>query len=272
MQHAPILHRMRRAAPLRSAPVRSEPAYDRIGRTYVRTRTTDPRVAARVHAAVGPARRVLNVGAGTGNYEPPGVVVTALEPSMTMIRHRADDAAPVVQGVAEHLPFADDSFDVTMGTLTLHHWSDLAAGLAEVRRVSRRQVFLLFDIRLTHGFWLLDYFPQVRGLASEADAPTPDDLRAHLDVRHVEAVPVPADCTDGFGAAFWNRPERYLEPDVLAGMSFTAVLDPGDLRAGVDALAADLASGRWDHRHGNLRELAELDVGYRLVVAGVTSP
>jgi len=255
-----------------------DPVYDRIGRTYVRTRTTDPRVAARIHAAIGPARRVLNVGAGTGSYEPgpvgaTGPVVTALEPSMTMIRHREAGAAPVVQGVAEHLPFADASFDVTMGTLTLHHWADLAAGLAEVRRVSRRQVFLLFDRTVSHSFWLLeDYFPELRELASEAAAPTADDLRAHLAVRRVEAVPIPADCTDGFGAAYWNRPERYLDPDVLAGMSFTAVLAPEDLRIGLERLAADIASGEWNRRYGHLRELAEFDVGYRLVTAGVTSP
>lgn len=256
----------------------SAPAYDRIGRTYVRTRATDPRVAAQLHAAMGPARRVLNVGAGTGNYEPgtvdgAGPVVTALEPSMTMIRHRSSVAAPAVQGVAEHLPFADGAFDVVMGTLTLHHWSDLAAGLAEVRRVSRRQVFLLFDRNVSHSFWLLeDYFPELRAVASEAAAPTTDDLRPHLDVQRVEVVPIPADCTDGFGAAFWNRPERYLDPDVLAGMSFTAVLEPDDLRAGLDALAADIDSGEWDRRHGHLRDLAEHDAGYRLVVAGVTSP
>lgn len=252
-----------------------EAAYDRIGRTYVRTRTTDPTVAAQIHAAIGPATRVLNVGAGTGNYEPGGddTTVVALEPSMTMIRQRAPGSAPVVQGVAEHLPFADGAFDAAMGTLTLHHWTDLTAGLAELRRVSRRQVLLLFDRTVSHHFWLLeDYFPELREVASESTAPTADDLRAHLDVQRVEVVPIPADCADGFGAAFWNRPERYLDPDVLAGMSFTAVLEPDELRGGLDALAADLESGEWDRRHGHLREEPETDAGYRLVVAGVTTP
>jgi hypothetical protein len=44
--------------------------YDDIGTTYAATRRPDPRLAARIHAALGPARTVVNVGAGTGSYEP----------------------------------------------------------------------------------------------------------------------------------------------------------------------------------------------------------
>jgi SAM-dependent methyltransferase len=245
------------------------PSYDAIGRTYGRTRQGDPRIAAQIAAALGAARTVLNVGAGTGNYEPPDRSVVALEPSLTMLAQRPPGAAPAVQGVAEHLPFRSGAFDAAMGTLTLHHWRDLAAGLAEVRRVSRRQVFFFFDREINHRYWLLaDYFPELIEVASEAGAPRQADLQAHLDIQRVEAVPVPADCTDGFGAAYWCRPEAHLDPDVRAGMSWTAVIPERMLRAGIDRLAADLASGAWDERYGHLRGLTELDVGYRLVIAG----
>lgn len=243
--------------------------YDEIGRTYARTRQADPRIAVQVDAALGGAVTVLNVGAGSGNYEPTDRRVLALEPSMTMIRQRSSGAAPAVQGVAGGLPFADGSFDAAMGTLTLHHWPDLGDGLAEVRRVSRRQVFLLFEGLVRDGYWLIDdYFPSVWELASEQEAPTVAMVGEHLEVRGVEVVNIPGDCTDGFGCAYWNRPEAHLEPVVLAGMSWTSRLAPEVLADGVARLRDDLESGRWDERHGHLRSMAEADHGYRLVIAG----
>jgi hypothetical protein len=50
----------------------SAPLYDSIGTGYTVTRRTEPRIAAQVWAALGDARTVLNVGAGTGSYEPAG--------------------------------------------------------------------------------------------------------------------------------------------------------------------------------------------------------
>lgn len=244
--------------------------YDQIGRTYARTRQADPRIAARIVAALGDAASVLNVGAGSGNYEPTDRWVIALEPSMTMIRQRPAGASPVLQGVAGDLPFVNESFDGAMGTLTLHHWPDLGAGLAEVRRVSRRQVFLLFDGLMRHGYWLIDdYFPAVWELDSERQAPTAAMVAEHLDVLRVEVVMIPSDCTDGFGCAYWNRPEAHLDPGVLAGMSWSTQLAPEVLAEGVEQLRNDLESGRWDERHGHLRSMTEADYGYKLVIAGV---
>jgi hypothetical protein len=156
-----------------------------------------------------------------------------------------------------------------MGTLTLHHWSDLAAGLAEVRRVADRQVFLFFDRDRADEYWLVtEYFPELLDMTYETVAPNADEMQELLAIERFEVVPVPADCTDGFGCAYWNRPEAHLEPDVLAGMSWSTLLDPKVVRAGVDRLRTDLASGAWDRRHGHLRTLATMDLGYRLAVAG----
>ncbi len=242
--------------------------YDEIGRTYARTRRADPRIAAQIAAVLGDAVSVLNVGAGSGNYEPSDLRVIALEPSMTMIRQRPAGAAPVVQGLVSDLPFADATFDVAMGTLTLHHWPDLGAGLTEVRRVSRRQVFLLFDGLARDGYWLIDdYFPAVWELDSERRAPTVAVVGKHLDVVRVEVVMIPSDCTDGFGCAYWNRPEAHLDPVVLAGMSWSRQLAPQVLAKGVERLRADLETGRWDARHGHLRSMTTADYGYKLVIA-----
>jgi SAM-dependent methyltransferase len=179
-------------------------------------------------------------------------------------------AAPAVRAVAEALPFADRTFDAAMTTLTVHHWSNLERGLQEMRRVAARQVIFFFDVAATSGLWLLDeYFPDVMELPSERRAPDAAALARVLDVDRVEPVPVPADCVDGFGGCFWNRPEAYLDPQVQDGMSSFAQLAPETRARGTERLRRDLMSGAWDARHGELRTLREIDLGYRLLVAGV---
>src|SRR6266852_1130244 len=111
--------------------------YERHGRTYARYRRSDPRIAARVHAALGDARSVLNVGAGTGSYEPRDRWVLAVEPSATMRVQRPAGAAPAIDARAEALPLDDDAVDAAMACMTIHHWEPPWAGLAELRRVSR---------------------------------------------------------------------------------------------------------------------------------------
>jgi SAM-dependent methyltransferase len=244
--------------------------YDAIGRSYSRTRRPDPRIEARIWAALGRARSVVNIGAGAGSYEPRDRYVVAVEPSATMVGQRAPDAAPAVRGVAEHLPFPDGAFDAALAVLTVHHWTDRDAGLREMRRVSRRQVVFFFEPAFGPEYWLIrDYLPHLYQLVdSERRAPDSADFAAVFDVRSVEPVPVPADCVDGFGACFWNRPEAYLDPDVQAGMSSFAQLDDETRSRVSAALRADLESGEWDARHGHLRALSEYDAGYRILTGG----
>lgn len=248
--------------------VRNPQLYDSISSTYDVTRRADPRIAAHIHAALGDGRRVVNVGAGTGNYEPRERFVVAVEPSFEMVHKRAPASGPVVRAVAESLPFADGAFDAAMATLTLHHWTNRRQGLAEMRRVAQRQVIFMFDPIEIRRFWAIDYWPTALSLPSERDLPTPDGLGEVLDLIEVQRVGVPIDCTDGFGAAFWGRPEAYLDPRVQHGMSWLAQLPPQLLAEGTRRLEADLRSGEWDHRYGHLRSMSELDCGYRLVIAG----
>jgi SAM-dependent methyltransferase len=242
--------------------------YDRIGHGYAGMRQADPRVARLIHAALGAARTIVNVGAGTGNYEPADRDVVAVEPSTVMITQRTSTAAPVVQAVAEALPFADGRFDAALAILTVHHWHDRARGLAELQRVARRQVVFSYEAGWVDSAWIMDYWPQIRDVATEVDPPDVACLARHLDVADVVVVPVPRDCTDGFGAAYWGRPEAYLGADVQAGMSCFTQLTAEARAAGNERLRADLESGAWDARHGHLRREPELDVGYRIVIAG----
>lgn len=241
--------------------------YDTIGRTYSATRRTEPRIASRIHAALGDARRVLNVGAGTGNYEPHDREVVAIDPSRTMLAQRPRDAAPAVQGAAEALPFARETFEAAMAIFTVHHWHDADRGLRELERVARRRVFVTFDTTADQ-FWLVtDYFPAIASFDAPDGPHTPAHLATVFDDARVEVLPIPSDCVDGFFACYWNRPEAYLDPLVQAGISGLARLDPAVRDGGIERLRADLATGEWDRRHGELRTLAEIDLGYRLVVA-----
>jgi SAM-dependent methyltransferase len=184
-----------------------------------------------------------------------------------MIAKRSASSAPAIRAAAEALPFEDQAFEVAMAVLTVHHWMDWRQGLSEMRRVSARQVIYLFDPAEIARFWAYPYWPEAHALQSERDAIGPSEVASVLDVIEVAEVPIPIDCTDGFGAAFWGRPEAYLEPQVQRGMSWLAQLEPDALGEGTARLASDLASGEWDRRHGHLRQLAELDVGHRLVIA-----
>jgi SAM-dependent methyltransferase len=237
--------------------------YDTIGINYAELRKPDPRIAAMIHAALGSARTVLNVGAGTGSYEPADKDVTAVDPSLEMIRQRRTYAASVIQGRAEELPFADRSFDAAMAVLTVHHWSDQGQGLRELRRVTRGPVVILtYDPAFKH-FWLGDYIPELIVL-DEAQMPTIDMYEHCLGPVTIAPVPIPHDCTDGFLCAYWRRPEAYLDKRVRSAIS--SFWKVGDVSVGMERLARELRTGEWRERYGDLLTVDALDLGYRLVV------
>lgn len=249
----------------------SAPAYDRIGLDYSAVRRADPRFEAVIWAALGDAESVLNVGAGPGSYEPTDRQVIAVEPSAVMIAQRPSNAAPAIQGVAESLPLADKSVDATMGVFTLQHWQDVERGLAEVRRVTRERVaFLTLDMEIAaEAFWLArDYLPEMIE-PDRRDFPSMDQLRASFPGLELDRVAVPSDCSDGFCIALWSRPEAHLDPRVRKASSIWHRVPETAVRRALVELAADLESGEWDRRHGQLREKPELDLGIRLVRAGL---
>ncbi|GAB4392842.1 MAG: class I SAM-dependent methyltransferase [Kiloniellaceae bacterium] len=237
-------------------------AYDTIGVNYADLRKPDPRIERVIAAALGPAVSVLNVGAGAGSYEPADREVTALEPSAEMIRQRRRAVARVLQGQAEDLPFGDQTFDAAMAILTVHHWSDKAKGLAEMRRVTRGPVVLLTFDPDHRGFWLADYLPELAAL-DDRQMPRMADYEAWLGPVEISPVPVPHDCLDGFLYAYWRRPEAYLDPRLRAAMSSFWAL--GDVSEALGRLAADLESGAWAQRYGDLLQRDSYDAGYRLV-------
>ena len=242
--------------------------YDTIGATYTVTRRTEPRIAAQVWTALGDARTVLNVGAGTGSYEPPGRDVTAVEPSAVMRAQRPAGSAPCVAATAESLPFEDQSFDAAMAFSTIHHWPDPIAGLREMRRVARRVVVFTHDSSEAgwlRRFWLTrDYLPEAAELVA-GRPPLAEQARA-IGAR-IEPVLIPWDCADGFFEAYWRRPGAYLDDRVRRGVSGWARVGPDAEQRAVRGLRADLASGRWAERNPELVDLEAAELGLRLLIA-----
>ncbi len=241
--------------------------YGKIGGSYGRFRQPEPIIAAQILEALGDARTVLNVGAGTGSYEPADREVTAVEPSASMRAQRPANLSLAVDAVAEDLPFEDASFDAAMATVTVHQWSDLEKGLAEMRRVTRGPVVLLVgDPALMEDYWLNDYIPEVRAI--EASRFPPIQRIATALGRHVEVkpVPIPLHCRDGFNEAYYGRPEALLDPEARLACSSWSLVPKVAVERFVHRLSTDLASGRWDERHGHLRSQPFLDRPLRLLV------
>lgn len=241
--------------------------YGVIGVDYAVYRQPDPRIAAQILRALGDARTVLNVGAGSGNYEPRDRQVTAVEPSATMRAQRPPELAPAIDAVAEALPFPDDSFDAVMASSTVHQWSDLAKGISEMRRVSRGPVVItVSDPERLHDFWLADFFPEPLD-RERTRFPAIDRLVELLGPgTRVEPIPIPLDCTDGFTEAYYGRPERLLEPGVQGAMSSWTLVDPSLVRRFEQRLSRELTSGAWDARYGHLRTQPEYEGSLRLIV------
>jgi SAM-dependent methyltransferase len=244
--------------------------YGTIGAGYAQIRQPDPRIAARILTALGNARTVLNVGAGAGSYEPVDRHVFAVEPSASMRAQRPAHLAPAINATAENLPFDDDSFDASMASVTVHQWPDVKKGLGEMRRVTRGPVVVLtFDPVVPEPWWLPEYVPVLFDIEARR-MPTLDTIADALGGARVEIVPIPVDSIDGFGQAFFGRPERVLEPAVRRAMSAWSFVEPEIIEEFEQRLAADLASGEWDRQWGHFRTMEEFDGGLRLVISDPT--
>lgn len=244
--------------------------YDVIGAEYAATRREDPRIAAQIHAALGDAHTIVNVGAGAGSYEPRDRHVVAVEPSEVMIAQRDPSLPPAIRGGAYPLPLEDQSMDAAMAMLTIHHWDeDQERGVREMRRVARGPVVILtYDAEVSARMWLMaDYLPEVAALDRRIFPPL-ETLAGWLDGDvTVREVPIPRDTPDWSLGSFWAHPERVLDARARNSTSGFARMSAEVVNRVVEAVERDLQDGTWDGRHGHLRELDEYDAGLRLLVS-----
>ncbi|AFZ03187.1 class I SAM-dependent methyltransferase [Calothrix sp. PCC 6303] len=244
--------------------------YDTIGHGYSQTRREDPRFRAQIHAALANAQTVVNVGAGTGAYEPTDRFVIAIEPSDVMAAQRSHNLVPAIRASADSIPLRDRSVDAAMAVLTVHHWDkEREKGVRELRRVARGAVVILtYDATISAAMWLMaDYLPEVAALDLRIFPPL-EQLAEWLggDVR-IDKVPIPCDTPDWMLGSFWAHPERVLNANARAATSGFARMSTSVVDRVVSEVSRDLDSGLWDDRYGHLRSLDALDVGLRLVVA-----
>jgi SAM-dependent methyltransferase len=241
--------------------------YGEIGGTYGRFRQPDPFIAAQILEGLGDAKTVLNVGAGAGSYEPTDREVTAVEPSASMRAQRPRHLSAAIDAVAEDLPFADASFAGSMATVTVHQWSDLEKGLAEMRRVTRGPLVLLVcDPAIMRNYWLNEYIPEVRAVEASRFPPIhriTAALGGHVEVK---PVPIPLHCRDGFNEAYYGRPEALLDPEARLACSSWSLVPKAAVDRFEQHLSSDLASGRWDAKYGHLRTQPFFDGPLRLIV------
>lgn len=239
--------------------------YDTIGKGYGNLRKQDPRIAKKIFSALGNSKNVVNVGAGTGSYEPVDRKVIAVEPSSVMLQQRPKSSnTKAVRATAEALPFINNSFDAALAVLTIHHWSNIKRGLDELSRVASDTVVIFTFDPSVKAFWLLDYFPEISEIDQQSMPPLAD-IQKHFGKCNNTVIPIPHDCIDGFLCAYWRRPYAYLDKTVRAAISiFSKIENP---EPGLKKLKNDLETGMWNKRYEHILNLPELDLGYRLVVA-----
>ncbi len=238
--------------------------YEIVGKNYSEFRQPDPRISSLISSYLESAKSIVNIGAGTGSYEPTGKIVSAVEPSEMMIAQREEKPNTVVyQASAESLPFNSNSHDAALAILTIHHWENWKKGLSEAYRVARDKIVLLTWLGMPQKFWLYDYIPELSSVDKDL-FPSLEDITSILGQVQVINVPIPHDCTDGFLCAYWARPEMYLNSRVRSAISSFSRI--ADVSLGLNKLSSDIQNGEWRRKYGHLLAHKEFDFGYRLIV------
>ncbi|MBS4196479.1 class I SAM-dependent methyltransferase [Lederbergia citri] len=243
--------------------------YDENGQKYSSYRQTDLRIYNYIKEALGSSNTVLNVGAGSGSYEPADRYVIAVEPSFSMrLQRLQNNRNPAIIGSSDSLPFDNDSFDASMATLTVHHWTDLEKGIKELRRVTRNQIVIMtYDPDALDIFWNIHYFPEV----VEVEKARYPKIKNITDIlggnSFIRKIPIPFNCQDGFQEAFYGRPEAFLKKEIRESQSAWGFISNEMEQILVKRLADDLHSGKWDEKFGYYRKMPFFHGALRLIIS-----
>ncbi len=239
--------------------------YDEIGINYALKRKSDPRIASQILERLEGAQKVVNIGAGTGSYEPEHIDLIAVEPSIEMINQRSSNAHSVVQGSAESLPFPNNSFTHALTILSMHHWVNREQAFKEINRVATEKFIAITWNPDSDPFWLTrDYFPEIFDLDKRI-FPNIKEFESHFDNIEIDPLLIPEDCIDGFLAAYWKRPSAYLDVNVRNSISSFSKIS--NLSKGLDKLKSDIDSKKWFHTNESILSKSMLDAGYIIITA-----
>lgn len=239
--------------------------YDKIGIDYAQKRQSDPRIASQILEKLKGAKRIVNIGAGTGSYEPKHMDLIAIEPSQEMIKQRPENAHKVIQGSAESLPLPDQSFSHALTILSMHHWKNRELAFKEINRVATDKFVAVSWNPESKPFWLTrDYFPEMIEVDRQI-FPSVRELETNFDNVEVCPLLIPEDCIDGFLAAYWKRPSAYLNKAVRQSISSFSKLD--NINTGLEKLEFDLETGSWHKTNRSILNKTTLDTGYIIISA-----
>ncbi len=243
--------------------------YDNIGINYSQKRKSDPRIASQILSKLEKAKSIVNIGAGSGSYEPDDIELVALEPSIEMINQRSSNAHPTVQGVAESLPFPDNSFTHALTILSMHHWTNREMAYREINRVATEKFVAVSWNPNSEPFWLTkDYFPEI----FEYDKrifPDVNEIENYFDNVQIEPLLIPEDCIDGFLAAYWKKPSAYLDINVRNSISSFSKLN--DITKGLKKLKTDIENKSWIQVNKSILSKSSLDAGYVIITGNTKS-
>ncbi len=234
--------------------------YDLIGQNYNLTRKADPYLLNRLYNLLEPQahHQYLDIGCGTGNYtvglNNRGLQLIGVEPSDEMLRKARAKSSQVewLKGKAENIPLSDQSIDGILGSLTIHHWTNLELGFRELSRVLKSKGRIVIFTATPHqmkGYWLNHYFPKMLD-DSMIQMPSYELLKTSMnkggfDLIATEKYFIHKELQDLFLYSGKHDPQRYLDPQVRHGISsFSALANAAEVKQGLQQLQEDIATGR----------------------------
>jgi SAM-dependent methyltransferase len=227
--------------------------FDALASDYDRLRTGGDQWIAfsrRTLEALGPARRVLDAGCGTGRFtvfaaEELGARVWGIDPSAEMLeqarRRPGAERVGFRQASLESLPFKDGWFDATHMHLVVHLVADRSAAFAQLARVTApggRIAIATFHLEHFHAFYLNAYFPSIPAI-DIARFPDPAVIATELEVAGYGDVQV-----EGVTDAVSSSSSDVLERVRGRYISTLSLIPDDEYRAGLAALERDIAAGR----------------------------
>ncbi len=221
---------------------------------------------------------ILEVGAGSCNYAQSladcGKRVIAVEPDPLMLcQSIANKRIHFGRAMAEQLPLKDNAVDAAICINALHQFNDAETAYRQMARTVGKGpiITLTADRRQSESNWIRDYFPGVWETAIKMYPPLQMRIaqlcRATGKQIHIESFHIPYNIKDLFFGAGWRTPRLYTQTGFLQNISAFIWSERRHVSEGMARLSSDLESGKWCKQYANFESRADLDFGYKFLIA-----